>query len=257
MEGEKILKYLKQIAKNTSPKVAKTIIVTDDKTDFEVIFNPPLELDNNKQYQIALLDLETYYSFPNVDEKNNQFNYRETKSGYNPLKTINIPTGAHEIDSVMSEINKQLIANGDEGAISLTFSQNTMLTTMTIKPGYEVDFEYNNTIGKMFGFTKPKYEEGVFQSEKIINILSVNSIFIHLDLISGSYVNGIPKQVIYSFFPKISPGGKIIQTPNKLAYFPVTRKTINSIRIQITDQNNKLLNLRGEDITIRFHIKEV
>jgi hypothetical protein len=257
MEGEKVIELLKQIVKNTAPKFTQTIIVTDDKTDFEVKFNPPLELDNDKDYEVALMDLETYYSFPNVDESNNKFNYRKGGVGYNPLKSIHIPTGAHELDSIMNEINKQLTANGDQGAIILTFSQNTMLTTMTIQPGYEVDFEYDNTIGTMFGFTKPRYKEGSYQSEKIINILSVNSIFVHLDIITGSYVNGTPKQVIFSFFPKISPGGKIVETPYKLAYFQVTRKTINNLRIQITDQSHKLLNLRGETITIRFHIREV
>jgi hypothetical protein len=94
-------------------------------------------------------------------------------------------------------------------------------------------------------------------SAKIINILSVNSIFIHLDIITGSYVNGVQKQVIFSFFPKISPGYKIVETPNKLAYFKVTRKTINNLSIQITDQNHKLLNLRGETVTIRFHLRQV
>ena len=31
-------------------------------------FNPPLELDKNKQYEMALVNLETYWSFPNVTE---------------------------------------------------------------------------------------------------------------------------------------------------------------------------------------------
>jgi hypothetical protein len=202
MENEKVIELLKQIEKNTAPKFTQTIIVNDDKTDFEVKFNPPLELDNDKNYEIALMDLETYYSFPNVDEKNNQFNYRKTSVGYNPIKTINIPTGAHELDSVMKEINKQLIANGDKDAISISYNRNTMLTTMVIQPGYEVDFEYDNTIGKMFGFSKPRYDEGTYESEKIINILTVNSIFVHLDIITGSYVNGEPKQVIFFIFSK-------------------------------------------------------
>jgi hypothetical protein len=91
----------------------KTIIVTDNKTDFEVKFNPSLELDNDKEYEVALMDLETYYSFPNIDDSNNKFNYRKVEGGYNPIKSIIIPTGAHELKSIMDEINKQLIANRD------------------------------------------------------------------------------------------------------------------------------------------------
>ena len=63
------MKLLEKIAKNTSPKHSKQIIVSAEKTDFETTFNPPIELEN--EYEIALVNLETYYSFPNV--KNNIF----------------------------------------------------------------------------------------------------------------------------------------------------------------------------------------
>ena len=39
------------------------------------IFNPPLELDKNKRYEMALVNLETYWSFPNVTLKNNDFSH--------------------------------------------------------------------------------------------------------------------------------------------------------------------------------------
>ena len=37
--------------------------------------NPTLQLDREKEYEIALVNLETYYSFPNIDETNNVFVY--------------------------------------------------------------------------------------------------------------------------------------------------------------------------------------
>ena len=58
------------------------------------------------------------------------------------------------------------------------------------------------------------------------------------------------------FFPKVSPGYKIIESPVNLVYLPITLVTIDRLTVSITDQDNNLLNLRNEKLTIRFHIRE-
>ena len=58
------------------------------------------------------------------------------------------------------------------------------------------------------------------------------------------------------FFRKSGPGYKIIETPVNLVYLPITLDTIDRLGVSITDQNDHLLNLRNEKLTIRFHIRE-
>ena len=58
------------------------------------------------------------------------------------------------------------------------------------------------------------------------------------------------------FFSKVSPGYKITETPVNLVYLPMTLDTIDSLKVSITDQDDHLLNLRNEMLTIRFHIRE-
>ena len=82
-----------------------------------------------------------------------------------------------------------------------------------------------------------------------MNILSVNSILVNIDIISGSYVNGQRYPTIYSFFSGVSPGYKIIETPANLVYLPVTLDAIYSMQTSLTDQNGNLLNLRGENVS--------
>ena len=72
----------------------------------------------------------------------------------------------------------------------------------------------------------------------------------------GSYVNGTTRNSIYSFFPKVSPGYKTIESPVNLVYLPITLDVIDSLDVSITDQDGQLLNLRNEKLTIRFHIRE-
>ena len=55
---------LKQIVNNTEPKISFLIVVSDNKTRFKIGFKPPIKLDKKKDYEIALINLETFYSFP-------------------------------------------------------------------------------------------------------------------------------------------------------------------------------------------------
>ena len=58
---------LKQIVKNTEHKKSFQIIVSDSKSRFKTRFNSTLQLDRDKEYEIdkkyeiALVNLETYY----------------------------------------------------------------------------------------------------------------------------------------------------------------------------------------------------
>ena len=71
-------------------------------------------------------------------------------------------------------------------------------------------------------------------------------------------MNGSASPTIYSFYPNVSPGYKIVKQPSpSLVFYPVSRKEINSMRVWLTDQNNGSIDLRGEQITVRICIREV
>ena len=91
----------------------------------------------------------------------------------------------------------------------------------------------------------------------MVNILTINSILVNIDIISGSYVNGSTQSTIYSFFPDVSPGYKIIENPRNLLYLLITSDIIHSITIWLTDMNENELNLRGENLSMRFHLREI
>ena len=91
----------------------------------------------------------------------------------------------------------------------------------------------------------------------MVNILTIDSILVNIDIISGSYINGSTQPPMYSFFPDVSPGYKIIENPHNLLYLPITSDTIRSITIWLTDKNGSELNLRGENSSMRFHLREI
>jgi len=67
--------FLEQIERNTSPKPSTQIVVSENSTKLKTIFNLPIELDWTRKYEMALVNLETHYSFPNLSDENNVFRY--------------------------------------------------------------------------------------------------------------------------------------------------------------------------------------
>ena len=80
---------------------------------------------------------------------------------------------------------------------------------MFLKNNYEVDLKQDKSINSLLGFNSKLYTSGLHESENMVNILTINSILVNIDIISGSYVNGSTQPTIYSFFPDVSPGIKL------------------------------------------------
>src|SRR5271166_5055998 len=235
--------------------MATSFILTSKSSDFTTCFNSII-LDQNKQYEAALLSLETYNSIPNIIEgENNEFKYYNGEA----WKTITLSNGAYELNAINNEIKRQIIVNGDsETAIDITADVSTLKSIVNIdNPNYKVDFGIPNSIGLVLGF-ETVIGHGYNVSPNIVDIIQVNSILVNIDIIMGSYVNGSASPTIYSFYPNVAPGYKIVERPNpSLIYYPVSRQDISRMRVWLTDKKGDLVDFRGETITIRIHIREV
>ena len=103
-----------------------------------------------------------------------------------------------------------MIKKNDNDNIEISVSANTLKSEMILKNNYEVDFRQDKSINSPLGFHGKLYTSGLNESENMVNILIINSILVHIDIISGSYVNGSTQPTIYWFFPDVFPGYKII-----------------------------------------------
>ena len=140
--------------------------------------------------------------------------------------------------------------------INISANPNTLKSVLILEKDDQVDFNHRDSLAKVLGFTGAKYTRGFNESENVVNILSINSILVNIVIIAGSYVDGTTKNTIYSFFPKVSPGYKIIETPVNLVYLPIMSDTIDRLEVSITDQDDHLLSLRNKKLTVRFHLRE-
>ena len=100
---------LEKIIKNMAHKTFQ-IIVSSNESSFNTILNLTLQLDRDKEYEIALVNLETHYSFPNIDETSNVFIY-SPDNGDSWVK-IKIPEESYEIDDINNTIQHEMKKKG-------------------------------------------------------------------------------------------------------------------------------------------------
>lgn len=224
-----------------------TITLNGNSSEMSCDIFPPLEVKNTSQ--LCLLSLQTNNSIPNIEHECNTIGFHDSTG-----KCINltIPTGSYEIINLESTIQK-LLPNYVT-LFQLKADGSTLKCSMTCS--HDIDFTIDHNISKILGFENKVYSANTkHESERIVNIMKVNCIKIDCNLISGSFSNGIPSQTIHEFFPSSPPGHKIIEVPKHLVFYRLNSTSISKVNIVLKDQDNNLINLRGEPITIRLQIK--
>ena len=250
---------LHKLVEYAEPKPKSLICVSGKTSRLKTSFIPPLEFPSANRYEIALTSLETYYSFPNINTSNNHIKI-SFDDGTSWLD-IHISVGCYEITGINNELQRHIMKKtGDkkpEKRIILTSNSNTLRCVLEIvNANCRVDFDVgNDSLCTVLGFDRKVYGVGHHESEHIVNILSVNSILVHCDVIESSRLNGVEAPVIYTFFPDASPGDKIVSVPRHLIYIPLTLNIISRMTCWVTDQNGSDLDLQGEELTLTFHIK--
>lgn len=242
---------LQEIAHNTSLRPTFQIVLTGVGSKLETKFIPALDFHVGCKYEIALASLETYYSFPNIDNSNNRIKILLNGKWEEFL----IPVGCYQLADINKEIQRQVVERkGKKDDITLSPNLSTFKCIMTLGDGIEVDMKGENSIQTVLGFDKKIYKLKRNVSEHTVNIMRVNSLLVHCNVISSSYLNGMLQPVLYTFYPNALPGEKIMEKPNTLIYLPISLDVIPQMTSWVTDQNNKPIDLRGEILTLRFHI---
>ena len=64
---------MKEVLVKTKPKDSFTLVLSDSSANVQTTFNPPLYLEANRNYELAMVNLEMYYTFANIREGNNNW----------------------------------------------------------------------------------------------------------------------------------------------------------------------------------------
>ena len=264
--------YLVVKAKKETPSVRNSVIQT--------YFDNPIEFDLKKKYEMALVGFDTVHSYTNINSTNNVFRYSPNSGTSN--YTIYVEEGAYEMSElntyIQDEMKKQVGSLYRADGVVIGANLSTSRSTLKFgKPGpttkYWVDFNVNNSLAPFLGFTKGEYTYvekredpsdpdkvtsyiDYYESETTSIIDDVTIIRITNDIIGSSYSDGKSINDIYSFHPDVPPGYKISEKPFQLIYLPIVVSKISRMETNILNLNGHLIDFRGEDIILRFHVRE-
>lgn len=235
--------------------MSQTFTLTSHTSELHTYFYPPIELDPEYEYAVALIGFYTYNSIPNIENGTNKFYYYEN----NNKKSITIPTGSYEISDIESYIQNYLAkltnAKNKEDIFILKANNNTL--KCELKCAYRVDFTPDDCIGNILGFSKKELHENILHDSDLpVNIIKVTTIRIECNIIKGSYYNSATSHTIYEFAPTVDPGYSINIQPKNLVFLPINTTTIDNITIRVLDQKGRLINFRGEEIIVRLELKK-
>ena len=252
---EDLSRKLDKIIENTKPKSSYMITFNGKGGKIEKSFEPEISVASGCHYEIAFTSLETYFSIPNIDASNNLLQITNSKV----WSEVKIETGCYGLVSLNTSISRKLDVLDMTKAVQFEANYSTFKCIMNIKKGFSVDFSKKESLSTVLGFDKKVYKAGTsdksFESERIVNIMKVNSILVHCDLVDGSYFNGRKAPIIYSFFPLAEPGDKIVEKPTEYIYLPISSDVIRRMSVWLTDQDLNPINLRDESLTIEFHLR--
>lgn len=237
-----------------------TVIFLDSKkgkgksSNFTIKLNPPVILNPNKDYMVALVNSELWYSWYNVTTSNNNFKYFNGTDWV----TVKVPPGAYNIKDINEEIKNQINDEGDNDEfVTLTANFNTSKTILRVNDNYKVDFDIDDGLRDLLGYDGKTLSAGRHIGDKQINITNIHTVLIKCSLVSSSYLNGSTSDVIFNFSPNLPPGSLLSVQPNQLLYIPISRtEQISSITMKVTNQDDEEIEFNGERTTFFIAIKD-
>lgn len=233
-----------------------TVSINSNSSILRSTLFPAIVLEKSRQWEAALLDFTTYNSIPNITENVNNllhyFNGKNDNGELTSLKVARLPTGAYEINDINEELKRQI------GSENIEIKANKSVLKAELKSKFYVDFSQPYSIGSLLGFptsTEILIPNILHTGMVNVNIMQVNTINITCNLIQGSYKDGRNEHIIHTFSPTVPPGFKIIEKPHNLVYLPLSVINISDIELTVLDQDNNLVDFRGEFISARIHIR--
>ena len=177
--------------------------------------------------------------------------------------TYEITPGIYTFKDISEAIYK--IA-GERGSLKSIYDDVSMKTKLIFDYFSSLRFHKKSVFHTLLGFDpywdyKPKNgvnsDSGVYISNKILNLNTINKIHLKCDCIDGSVVDGVRQPILYSCVIDKKPGYKIFSEPETNHYKKINKSVLNTITFYLEDDNNKKVNFNGESMIFSLQMIKI
>lgn len=241
---------------------ATTKFSSDRTTDFSYELEQPIRVPENQLLLVSCIGATIPYTFYNVRNNiNNRIAVRLTEAGL--IFNLDIPEGNYSSTALLLKLKQLFDAQSFTETINITYDRVSMKFDFTIVGGSGTaffDFTPENNpypINVELGFDKNLSQ--ITTNTKSPNVADVNGsihgLYIRSDLSTNSIYDSESKSLsgILSRIPiRVNFGGIIFwDTSDGVGHkAQVDNQLVKTIRIRLTDDRNRLINLNGLDFSI-------
>ena len=117
-------------------------------------------------------------------------------------------------------------------------------------------FDERSFLHTLLGFT-PYWDykpSGVYTSDKILNLYTINKIHLKCDCIDGSIQDGVRQPILFSFVLDKPAGYKVCCEPETIHYKKMKKSVLNTITFYLEDDNNKEVDFNQQTLTFTLQM---
>ena len=98
---------------------------------------------------------------------------------------------------------------------------------------------------------------GLYTSDKVLNLNTVNKIHLKCDAIDGSVVDGSRQPILFSFVLDKPSGYKVFCEPETMHHRKINKSVLNTTTFYLEDDNNKEVDFNGETLTFTLKMIKI
>ena len=229
-----------------------------------------LEKTSTDGYYILLMnyfgspfrDFESYLRLVvGLDEDDIQLILKQYNSNF---VTYKISPGIYTFKDISEAIFK--IA-GEKGSLKIEYDDISMKTKLIFDYFTSLRFNKKSFFHTLLGFDahwdyKPvngvnSDSAGVYISNKILNLNTINKIHLKCDYIDGTIQAGARQPILYSFVIDKKPGYKVFSEPETIQYKKINKSVLNTITFYLEDDNGKEVDFNQETLTFTLQMIKI
>lgn len=247
------MNILQTISNSLNQKYIEQFTIITNKSKYELRLEQPINLDQNKNYNVSLIFFTVYNTIKNITSENNSFHYKKKDEEW---KTVELSEGSYEIDNLNMEIQKLTGLDESEFRFGAVQYLNRAELKIEKDSGLNIKFD-DNSFGYILGFNNETYKETTIAQNRP-DISKISTINIKTNLIDGGYINDKRNNILHTIPTFTVPVGyKIIEKPSFPIKTPLSKKNIDVITIEIVDEDGNYIDFSGEEITIKLLIEQL